>query len=130
MQIEDLKREQYIHIARLGGYLELMESDDTNNDLNRALIKVYAEKHPSCYLGNINFYGDEREALLNGNISCLKEYDGGEVMNFECAFVVPVKDTRLEQMIKHWNTNKAENETINQIFNRVDLLDGLIFIWS
>lgn len=130
MEVTDLKKKQYMYIAKLGGYLELNESDDINNDLNRAIIKAYASQHVPCYLGNINFYGSKREEFIEQKISCYEQYSGREILNFEYTFIIPLMDVLLEQMIREWNSGQAQRRLIDKIMARIDSLGGLIFIWS
>ena len=130
MTSRELKREQYKHIAEIGGYLELSESDDYNNDLNRAIIKAYKQENGRCFMGCINFYDQKRKDIASGKISCYEEYTGQEIYNFACAFIVPEADAALARLITEWNKDGACAAIINDIFNRIEELDGLHFIWT
>lgn len=134
MSVKDLTAQQHKYIAGIGGYLELLESDGVNNDLNREVIKTFANEHgTSCYLGNINFYGVARRALTEGKISCYEKYAGKEVLNFEYSFIVPVRDHDLEDMIRQWNSDGYSGKDTGfsgKIVQRIYKLGGLTFIWS
>lgn len=133
MNVQELIKQKSEYIVGIGGYLELLESDNKNNDLNREIIKAYVNEHNStCYLGNINFYGKDRKDLMDGKISCYEKYAGREVMNFEFTFIVPVEDKVLEELIKQWNSDgfSVNNAFADRIFKRIDDLGGVTFIWS
>lgn len=129
MTSKELKREQYIHIAEIGGYLNLQESDDYNNDLNRAIIKAFTEENGSGYMGNINFYGQKWDDLIQGKISCYEKYTGQNIYNFACAFIVSKADEELKNMIKEWNDG-GDSSLVDRIYNRIEELNGMVFIWS
>ena len=130
MSVKDLLLKKNEYIAGIGGYLELLESDGNNNELNREIIKEYAKEHAACYLGKINFFGTESEALINGERSCYEKYVGKEVLNFEYSFIIPSKDPELEEMIIKWNSGNVCVGLIDSIMERIDYLGGYYFVWS
>lgn len=128
--VKQVKSEQYQHILATGGYLELRESDATNNNLNRRVIDAYRAEHGRALMGNINFYDDVRTEIVSGTRSVYEEYVGQPVYNFHCSFVVPVADEELETLIRAWNKDGVEYQSIDSIFDRIDALEGEHFIWS
>jgi len=128
--VQQVKSEQYKHVVAMGGYLELPESDATNNDLNRRVIAAYRANHGHAFMGNINFYDDVRAEIVSGTRSVYEEYVGQPVYNFHCTFVVPVEDEELTTLIRAWNKDGVEYQNIDTIFDRIDALGGEHFIWS
>lgn len=127
--VAELKKEQYSHIAAHGGYMNLKEADKTNNDLNREQIEAFKQENGTAYLGSINYYGEQREAIADGSAPVYEEFTGQMVYNFSCAFCVPTEDKDLEDLIRGWNAD-IRTATVCQITNRISSLGGLIFVWS
>lgn len=132
MSVKDLKYEQYKHIAEINGYFNLLESDDINNDLNRAIIKAFKEENKTAYIGFINL---SKEKIINlnegNNTTILEEYVGQTIYNFGANFIIPQKDDILEDLIKKWNIIKPSNlKLLDKIYERIDTLKGINFIWS
>lgn len=123
------KQFQHQHIRSSGGWLEVRESDDTHNDLNRELLAAMKQIYGHVYLGNVNYYDERREQICTGKASVYEEYTGQKIFNFHCSFAVPVKDDRLEQMIRDWNKGTASGQSVEQIMERIDELGGEHFIW-
>ena len=121
------KRKQWQYLVAAGGPLALSESDDTYNDFNRQLIQAMKLRNGHVYMGDVNYYGDQRLAVLDGE-SIYKEYDGGEIYNFACAYCVPVKDEKLEQLVRLWNKS-GEVALIDVIMDRVENVGGINLIW-
>ena len=78
-------------------------------------------------MGDVNYYGDRRKAVISGD-SIYEEYVGEKVYNFACAFCVPVKDERLETMVRQWNET-GDAALVDAIMNRVEAVGGVNFIW-
>lgn len=125
----DIQTEQNRYIANIGGYLGLMEADDYFNDLNRQAIQAFKREHGTAFLGNINFYDDERQEVIDGADIIFEEYSGQVISNFSHAFCVAQRDRRLEQLIRGWNA-KADTELLNAIFTRIEKLGGLLLVWT
>lgn len=134
--LEELKRDEYSHVASVGGWLELGESDRTINDGNREQIAAFKREHGAAWLGNINFYDEQRQRIASGMEPVYEEYTGQMVYNFGCAFCVPMPDETLSNLIRQWNSDDetgVNNNVVNQvnaITKRIDDLGGVHFIWT
>lgn len=128
--VKQIKSEQYQYISATGGWLGLRESDATNNDMNRRVINAYRAEHGHAFMGNINFYDDARTEVVSGTRSVYEEYVGQPIYNFYCSFIVPVEDEELATLIRAWNKDDVEYQSIDPIFDRIDSLGGEHFIWS
>lgn len=127
-KLNAVKHEQLSYIAASGGVLEIRESDDKYNDYNREIIKKFQDAHGSAFLGNINFYGEQRERVAEGKESVYEEYTGQPIYNASFSFVVPEKDEKLETAIRAWNGGAGKAD-VNKIFARIEELKGISFIW-
>lgn len=126
------RKKQHDHIRSTGGYGELREADDTYNDLNRELIRAFKLRHGKAYMGDVNFYGDDRKLVVQGKKSVYTEVMDQEIYNFGCSFVVPVDDRELNWMIQGWNSDDRlpkKVEDVQKITERVDKLGGIHLIW-
>lgn len=125
------KKCQYAHVRSCGGYLEMREADNINNDLNRETITALKQIYGELYLGDINFYDEKRKKIQTGQASVYEEYTGQMVYNFGCDFAVPEKDEELEKMIREWNTDiwPANTKLVPQITARIEALGGISFVW-
>lgn len=125
------KRRQYEHIAHTGGWSALREADGTYNDLNREQIAAFKMQHGTAFLGNINFYDEQRQRVIAGEESVYEEYTGQLVYNFGCSFCTPSADEKLEEMIVAWNGGCLPKslKDIAKITNRIDAIGGLNFLW-
>lgn len=134
--LAELKREEYTHVSDVGGWLELRESDRTINDGNREQIAAFKREHGAAWLGNINFYDEQRKQIASGTESVYEEYTGQMVYNFGCAFCVPVPDETLSNLIREWNSDykpgisKSVWSQIDAITKRIDDLGGIHLIWT
>lgn len=119
------------YIRDSGGVLALRESDDYNNDLNRARIEAFRDLHGEVYLGQVNYYDDQRKKVASGEIPALQKWDGSKIYNFGCAFAVPHFDEELNEMIRKWNTggDAASVKLVKQIVDRVEKLHGFNMLW-
>lgn len=111
------------------GFLGLNEGDDYYNDLNRKLIQAVKMKYGKCFLGKVNFDGDERKAVIARERSPLVEYTGQRVYNFGCAFCVPDRNEQLEAMIAEWN-QEAPAGAVSEITKLVRKLGGFNLVWT
>ncbi len=128
MKVEEILKEQRNYLVGQG---RIQEADETYNNFNREIIEAYANENGKCYLGNINFYDDtERKKIAKGELSCYQEYIGQQIYNFAYSFIVPVEDRYLKSLIQSWNSGLPNQVTVNQIFNRIEALGGLVFSWS
>lgn len=134
--LAELKREEYAHVSDVGGWLELGESDRTINDGNREQIAAFKREHGAAWLGNVNFYDEQRQRIASGMESVYEEYTGQMVYNFGCAFCVPVPDETLSNLIREWNSDDKtgiNGKVVNQvsaIMERIDEIGGVHFIWT
>lgn len=129
--VNELKIEQYKHIASIGGYLSLQESDNYNNDLNRAIIKAFYESNKETYLGNINLSGKKLKAVRAGKqVDILKKYENELVYNFEYSFIIPEKNAELENLIKTWTMASVDTSTLDKIMKKIEEIGGLLLVWS
>ena len=133
--VAELKQEQYEYVTNRGGWLELGEADTSLNDGNRKQIAAYKREKGEAWLGSINFYGEQREQVINRLASIYEEYTGQMVYNFSCSFCVPFPDETLSDMIREWNTGKTPPgrnamETLEYIMLRIDEIGGINFIWT
>ena len=131
--VREIQKRQNQYLAATGGVWALREADEKYNDMNREIIEAFKQTHGTAFLGNINFYGEERQKVASKQQSVYKEYTGQLVYNFGCAFVVPAKDEVLENLIFDWNTDKkAASEChglIDKIIDRINELGGVNFVW-
>jgi len=105
------------------------EFDTSINDISRAIIGRYREKHGQCYLGRINRRENSDEAFLI-------PYTGQKVFNFQYDVLVPCRDEKLSDMLEKHNVRKgffdsdATWERITTILERIKELDGTQLIWA
>jgi hypothetical protein len=123
--LEELKREEYTHVSDVGGWLELGESDRTINDGNREQIASFKREHGAAWLGNINFYDEQRRRIASGMESVYEEYTRQMVYNFGCAFCVPVPDETLSNLIREWNTDYKPGIS-NSVWNQIDAITNAV----
>ncbi len=126
------RHKQIKYASACGGFLEVREADETFNDFNREIIQAVKQQYGCAFLGNINFYDRQRKAVVAGEQSVYKEYDGGQVYNFECSFVVPVADAALEQLIVKWNADDSlpkGAQDVERITSLVEKIGGANLIW-
>jgi len=132
--VEELREQQLNHIAEIGGYWYLQEIDCVYNDLNRAIIEAFRSEHEKAFIGFVNLPEDKLKALQDGqSVSIYEEYVGQRVYDFGCNFIVPTEDKELETLIKQWNqqgSSSKRGNLMNEIFNRIEQIGGLNFIWS
>ncbi len=134
MTVQELREQQLNHIAEIGGYWYLQEIDHIYNDLNRAIMEVFRSEHEKAFIGFVNLPDDKLKALQEGQpVSVYEEYVGQRIYDFSCNFIVPEAEEKLESLIKQWNAkdnNLPKGSLMNEIFNRIEQIGGLNFIWS
>lgn len=130
-KLDEIVERQNDYARRQGGIYTLNEADETYNDMNREQIAAFKEKHGAEFLGNINFYGDDRAAVVAGEKNVYEEYVGQMVYNFECDFCVPCADEALAEIIRAWNTpgRPLALSEITHITDKIEALGGINLIW-
>ncbi len=124
-------KQQEGYIRASGGVLALRECDDTYNDLNRKQIEALRDMNGRVFLGSINWYGEDRKAMVDGLKPVLTEWTGEKIYNFACDYAVPEKDLDLALLIREWN-GEVDQQTpglLDKIFERVKKLGGINMIW-
>ena len=127
-KLDEINKRENKHIARCGGVLSVLETDDILNDLQREKICAIYEAHGKAYMGKVNYHGVEHKALTQE--TAYTEYTGQEVYNFDADYVVPVKDAGLAEMIVGWNADGPTAGLIDRIFNRIEEIGGIYLHWS
>ena len=126
--VKKLRLEEHTYIHSIGGYLNLLESDELQNDRNRAIIDAFSREHEETWLGNVNFYGATRLAIINNTNQPLIKYEGQNIYNFEYTFCVHY-DEILCALIRKWNQG-TDIVVLHNILNRIAELGGEHFVWS
>ena len=126
-----LRKRQFQYVRMSGGWGALREADEQYNSFNRSIIAYMKKAHGHLYLGNVNYYDEQREQILAGKGSVYEEYTGQEIYDFSYTFAVPTKDASLEEMIRSWNkgTLPLSTKQVDQITHRIDEIGGENFIW-
>lgn len=131
--VRKIQKRQNDYLASTGGVWALREADEKYNDMNREIIDAFKNAHGTAFLGNINFYGEDRQKVASKQKSVYIEYAGQLVYNFGCAFVVPSKDDLLEDLICSWNADKKTASEcrglIDKIVDRIQEIGGINFVW-
>ena len=131
--VREIQKRQNNYLASTGGVWALREADEKYNDMNRETIDAFKKAYGTAFLGNINFYGEDRQKVASKEKSIYVEYTGQLVYNFGCAFVVPTKDEVLENLISYWNTDKKTasecHGLIDKIVDRIQEIGGINFVW-
>lgn len=118
------------YVMRSGGYLAIQEADETYNDWNREKITAMKLLHGEVFLGEINFYGEQRRKVARGEMSVYENFCGQLVYNGQGAFCVPSADRLLQEMIQRWNTDGDKLRTdMDSIMERIHRLGGIYLIW-
>ena len=126
-----LRKRQFQYVRMSGGCDALREADEQYNSFNRSIIAYMKKDHGHLYLGNVNYYDEQREQILAGRGSVYEEYTGQEIYDFSYTFAVPTKDASLEEMIRSCNkgTLPLSTKQVDQITHRIDEIGGENFIW-
>ena len=122
---------QWIYTAGCGGYLDISESDETYNNLNREVIAAYRVHYGAAYLGSVNYYGEQQQRIAAGTESIYEVYNGQPLCNFCCSFCVPLPDPVLEKLIRRWNNALLPRDAtlVKAIMKRISQLEGLNLVW-
>lgn len=126
------RKTQFDYVRGTGGYLALREADDVYNDLNREQLRALKMMHGRLFLGNINFYGDQRKKIVAGEEDVYEELLDQMVYNFGCDFAIPVPDKGLEELIRAWNGDERLPKKlvdVEAMTGRVEQLGGINLIW-
>ena len=127
--LEEVIKKENRYIRSHGGVWSLTEFDQGINDIQRDKITAFKKKYGKCYLGKVNYYSEERVNI--DNIEILTEYTGQDIYNSEYAFCISIYDETLVELIRDYNHDNPKNvlNVVTHIFNRVDKLEGLVFVW-
>lgn len=118
------------HIAASGGVLALREADDTHNDLNRNIIEAFRQFHGgTAFIGSVNYYDEDRQKLIAGEMGAIRPTAGELVYNFGCDFIIPKFDEGLNEMVRDFNKGPATAQKATDIMKLVEKLGGISFIW-
>jgi hypothetical protein len=126
------RKTQLDYVRGTGGFLALREADDVYNDLNREQLRALKMMHGRLFLGNINFYGDQRKKIVAGEEDVYEELLDQMVYNFGCDFAIPVPDKGLEELIRAWNGDERLPKKlvdVEAMTGRVEQLGGINLIW-
>lgn len=133
MTTQEIKKEQYRHVAECGGYWNLQEVDDVNNDFNRALIRAFKQENGKAVIGKINLPLRNPHDAEAVEPAVFEEYTGQLIYNFGADFVIPAVDSALEALIREWNTKdgyKKGMKLLNAIIERINNNGGLQLFWT
>ena len=82
---------------------------------------------------DVNYYGEKRKRIINGEESIYEEVDDPDkVLNFAGSYCVSVKDPELETLVRQWNQSDVlpkSGKDVDKITDRVEKLGGIILIW-
>ena len=131
MSLEELKQEatDYFLLHRMNGGSS--EFDMSINDISRATIHVFHQRHGQCYLGKVNLYDKEWAEPDFQFIA----YEGQMIYNFECDFVLPCLDEELRLLIIEHNRPTHTFDSahtwsgVQRIFARIEELGGVSLTW-
>ncbi len=109
------------YLLSQGGPLNLAEADETANDLARSVIRAVYEDNGKAYLGVLN------PKVPGAEMSWM--YDGHEVKNFECDFVVPKRTKKLEDLLEKIRCEKS-GDNFNELYYYVTKeIGGAWLLW-
>lgn len=103
-----LQKKQNEYAIRIGGVLNIQEADEIWNGYNRQIIEAYAKLHPKCQIGSFAYPQQT-------------SYTGQKIYNFGCDYIIPEPDDELKQIMS--------SHQVEPIFDRIEELKGIIFIW-
>lgn len=132
IQLAIARKYQYAHVRSCGGYLEMREADEINNDLNREKIAAMRKIYETVYLLDVNYFDEKRRRIVAGEESVYEEVTDAPIYNFAGSYCVPTKDAELEELIRRWNADDSLPKSgvkVEQITNRVDAIGGIILVW-
>lgn len=130
-ELEKALEKQRRFVAWCGGYDKIKECCIEYNGNNQKIIEAYRKKYGRAFLGNTILNGKEAEQVRSGHASPIREYTGGEVMNFSCDFIIPVNDHLLAELIRMMTVvHFYHKPVIEAIFKRIEELGGIILLWT
>lgn len=130
-ELEKALETQRKFVAWCGGYDKIKECHYKYNGNNQKIIEAYRKKYGRAFLGHTIFNGREAEQVRNGHLSPVREYTGGEVLNFSCDFIIPKNDHLLAELIRMQTVvHFYHKPVIEAIFKRIEELGGLILLWT
>lgn len=118
------RNRQNRYVYEVGGYLNIMEADDTQNDFNRDLIKAFHQAYGRTIMGRIN--------PMKAGEPIFWEYTGGAIYNFACDFVLQAEDDELRELIQSWRGDQRfpkKCADAGMITSRVNDIGGELFVW-
>lgn len=132
LPLEELNRmsEEYLDLHIDDGGVS--EFDSSINDISRATVHQFSIKYADCFLGKLNYYGDQREKPEVKLVA----YEGQLIREFEYDFVVPCNDPELVILIEELNKIHkviSPNTVIEKIVKataRIVTLKGAMLTWS
>lgn len=118
------RNKQYQYVQNMGGYLNILEADDTQNDFNRDIIKAFRQAYGKTIMGRIN--------PMKAGEPIFWEYTGGAIYNFACDFVLRAEDDELRELIQSWRGDQQLSKKCadaDVITSRVKDIGGELFVW-
>lgn len=123
------RRLQNTYIRTKGGVLSMNEADDFYNDQNRLIIRKYFECYQNAWVGKFNEYDiDRRKDIAEGRTDALTKYNGEFVYNGQFDFIVRDNDKKLNALIRDRLMRKDNDQ--DKIFDRIEILGGIVFLWK
>ena len=113
------KKKQFRYVLKNGGFGNILEADDSYNEMNTKIIQAMKDRYGKVYLGNINALKAE-DAIV--------EYTGQPLYTGCCNFAVPVLDPELVDLVNTWRKDQ-KYECIKKITNRTRIINGENILW-
>jgi len=116
------------YVTSLGGYFEIPKGDIKYNSLNLEMINTIKTGYGTAYMGHMADCCNSENTSIE---EIFTEYNGQSLSPFCCDFVVPIKDTDLEKMVRCWNESPAANgKVFREIIKKVNSLGGVLLSWA
>lgn len=130
-RLRQAKQKQDAYLFSWGHLEDVPAGDENFNDFTREIIAAYKESKGTAYLGKLVFSWNQQKKLETGEGSIYTEYSGQWIPAYGCNFVVPVPDSRLEEMVTHWAVDEwpPKFDLFVRITRRIEELQGLIVNW-
>lgn len=123
-------KNQSLYAAGCGGLFSLREADETYNDMNRSIAESFVKAHKRAFVGNIVISNDKKRQIAVESGHPLREYRCGDhLLNFGADFIVPCRDEKLEQLLIQWNRDFRPASVVDEIQERINRLEGVLFVW-
>lgn len=100
----------------------VLEGAEDLNDANRRAILSMQAAYGGVYLGKINPKENEK-------FGGIELYTDQRLYNFCCDFCIPAPDRIVIDLIQKWNTT-PNLRVLHAIYNRIEELNGIVFVWS